>query len=116
MPTASIEDFAAEYATATETDDVDFLFDHLYPAVRDALGADLCRNWVETEIIAISDYRITGDITGPLATTLSVAGTSIPVDQYYSAPISFTFQGQSFDGQATWVVEDGQVYWAGECR
>jgi uncharacterized metal-binding protein YceD (DUF177 family) len=111
-----VEDFVAAYAAATEQGDADFLFDRLLPDLRDAFGAELCRSWVEREILAVSDYQLTGAITGPSARTLSVGDTVIPVESYYEAPVSFTFQGQSFDTMANWVVEDGTVYWIGECR
>ena len=106
----------ADYVAATEAGDGTFLFERLLPEIRDAFGADLCRNWVNTEILAISDYTLTGDITGPSSRSLTAGDTTIAVDDYYEAPVSFTFQGQSFDGKAAWVVENGQVFWVGECR
>jgi hypothetical protein len=116
VPPPSVEDFVAAYTAATEQGDADFLFDTLLPDLRDAFGAELCRAWVEREILALSDYQLTGAITGPSARTLSVGDTAIPVASYYEAPVSFTFQSQSFDTVANWVIEDATVYWIGECR
>jgi len=115
-PPPSVEEFISAYATATEGGDADFLFDRLLPQLRDEFGADLCRTWVEREILAISGYQLTGEIAGPTSRTLNVGETAIPTDDYYEAPVVFTFQGQSFDTTAQWVVQDGQVYWIGVCR
>lgn len=112
----SVTDFVEAYAAAVEQGDADFLFDRLLPDLTGAFGEQLCRGWIEREILALSDYEITGDITGPLSRTLSVGDTAIPVENYFEGPVSFTFQGQSFDAQAAWVIADGQVYWVGECR
>ncbi len=115
-PPPSIEDFIVAYAAATESGDTGFLTDRLLPDLRTIFGEELCRNWVETEILALRAYQLTGEVSGPFARTLNVGDTAISVEQYYEAPVSFTFQGQSFDTVATFVVADGQVYWIGECR
>ncbi len=115
-PPPSIEQFVTDYVAATESGDGGFLFDRLLPEIRDTLGADLCRSWVNSEILAISDYKLTGNITGPSSRSLTAGDSTFAVDQYYEAPVSFTFQGQSFDSKAAWVIQDGEVYWVGECR
>ena len=115
-PPPSIEDFVAEYAAAAESGDSAFLFDRLLPGIRDAFGAELCRSWVDREILAIGDYKLTGEITGPSSRSLTAGDTTIAVDEYYEAPVSFTFQGEAVDGKAAWVVDNGQLYWVGECR
>ena len=116
VPPPSIEEFIAEYAGATESGKTGFLFERLLPGVVDVLGADLCRGFVENEITAIRDYRLTGIVSGPFARSLNVGSVQINVDDYYEAPVSFTFQGQSFDAIAAFVAIDGLVYWIGECR
>ena len=55
-------------------------------------------------------------MTGPFSRTLTVGETVITVEQYYEAPVSFTFQGESFETVATFAAVDGEVYWIGECR
>ena len=55
-------------------------------------------------------------MTGPLSRTLTVGETVNTVEQYYEAPVSFTFQGESFATVATFAAVDGEVYWIGECR
>ena len=104
------------YASATESGNTDFLFQRLLPGIIDVLGADLCRGFVENEITAISDYRLTGAVSGPSARSLTVGDTQVNVDDYYEAPVSFTFQGQSLDATATFAVIDNLIYWIGECR
>lgn len=115
-PAPSIEEFIVAYAAATASGDAAFLYDSLMPGLRDVFGEELCRGWVDREIVIISDYQLTGEVTGPIARTLNVGETTLNVDQYYEAPVKFTFQGESFDTVATFVVEDGQVYWIGACR
>jgi hypothetical protein len=116
VPPPSIEAFIEEYAAATESGDEGFLFERLLPGVVDVLGADTCRGFVANEITLISDYRLTGMVSGPFSRSLNVGATQISVDDYYEAPVSFTFQGQSFDATATFVAVDGLIYWIGECR
>lgn len=115
-PPPTIEEFIVAYATATESGDAEFLLASLLPGLRDVFGEELCRGWVDREIVIISDYQLTGEVTGPIARTLNVGDTTLTVDQYYEAPVNFTFQGESFDTVATFVIEDGQVYWIGACR
>ena len=116
VPPPSIEEFIGAYAAATESGDEDFLFERLLPGVVDALGVETCRNFVGSEITLISNYRLTGMVSGPFSRSLNVGEVQINVDDYYEAPVSFTFQGQSFDATATFVALDGVVYWIGECR
>ncbi len=116
MPPPSIDEFISNYADATEGGDSEFLTSRLLPELSDIFGEELCRTWVEREILAISEYTLTGEPTGPFSRDLTVAGTTIEVEQYYEAPVSFTFQGESFDTVATFIVRDGAVFWIGECR
>lgn len=112
----SIEDFIVAYAAATEGGDSTFLVDRLLPDLQDIFGAELCRTWVDREILAISGYEQTGEVSGPFSRTLNVGETSIVVEQYYEAPVRFTFSGQTFDVVATFVIRNNQVFWIGECR
>ena len=116
LPPPSIEDFIAAYAQATIDQDGAFFFDNLLPELVEIYGAELCRDRVEREILAISDYQLIGDINGPRSRTLTVGDNSFPVENYYEAQVRFTFQGETFDVVATYVTRDGQVYWIGECR
>ena len=110
-PQATIESFLLDHAAAIEASDVDFLMATLHPAVIEVHGAELCRSFVEREILALVDYRITGEVTGPESQT--VASSTFDV---YSAPVAFTFSGQDFEAFAGFAVENGELRWMAECR
>ena len=108
---AEIESFLLDHAAAITSPNVDFLMATLHPAVIKVHGAELCRSFVEREILALVDYRLTGEVTGPESQT--VAGSTFDV---YSAPVAFTFSGQDFEASAGFAVENGEVRWMAECR
>lgn len=110
-PIHAIEAFVPEFAGMIAANDVDGLFNSLHPAVLDQQDADLCRTYIEREILALVDYRLTGAVTGPNPTTFG--STTVDV---YSGPVSFTYQGQSFDSTATFALVDGNVRWFTTCR
>lgn len=113
---AAIELFVEEYRAALDNDDVAFLFDWLHPGVKDGYGSDLCREWVAREIAALESYELTGPLVGPGTATISTESGTFEVDDLYSGPISFVYQGASFEGQAQFAVQDGSIYWLGICR
>jgi len=110
-PVGEIEAFVPEFAAMIAAGDVEGLFDTLHPAVLDTQEADLCKTYIEREILALVDYRLTGAVTGPVPTTFGP--TTVDV---YSGPVSFTYQGQSFDSTATFALVGGQVRWFTTCR
>jgi hypothetical protein len=110
-PVAAIEAFVPEFAGMIAAGDTQGLFDTLHPAVLDTQDADLCTAYIEREILALVDYRLTGAVTGPVATTYG--STMVDV---YSGPVSFTYQGQAFDSTATFGLVDGEVRWFTTCR
>lgn len=111
IPVDAIATFVTEFAALIDAGDADVLFDRLHPAVLEAQDADLCRAFIEREILELRDYRLTGDITGPVATTFG----SMTVEMY-TAPVAFTFQGTAFDGSASFALLDGEVRWFATCR
>jgi hypothetical protein len=112
----AIEGFVEDYRAALDNDDVAFLFDWLHPGVKDGYGSDLCREWVAREIAALESYELTGPLVGPSSATISTESGTFEVDDLYSGPISFVYQGASFEGQAQFAVQDGSIYWLGICR
>ncbi len=63
-------------------------------------GPDLCRNWVEDEILQFSNYELSGPAEGPCDQSFTTpAGTGV-IENAFSAPVVFTFQDQSFDAEA----------------
>lgn len=115
-PAPSVEEFVVAYAAAIEAGDGDLLFSSLLPEIVDSLGDDLCREWIEREILELRDYRLNGDIGDPAALTLVLGDVSIDVDQHVEVPVSFAFQGQTFDSIAAFAVVDDRVHWIGACR
>ena len=112
----AIESFVDDYRAALDTDDVAFLFDWLHPGVIAGYGSDLCREWVAREIAALESYELTGPLVGPSSATISTESGTFEVDDLYSGPISFVYQGAAFEGQAQFAVQDGSIYWLGICR
>lgn len=112
----AIERFVEDYRAALDSDDVVFLFDWLHPGVKDGYGSDLCRDWVAREIAALENYELTGPLVGPSSATISTESGTFEVDDLYSGPISFVYQGASFEGQAQFAIQDGSIYWLGICR
>ena len=87
----------------------------LHPDVVAAFGAEVCRSFVETEILALGDYELIGDITGPLSKTLDAGGDSTTIENIYEAEVRFTFQGTEFEVLGDFVAADA-VYWVAICR
>ena len=108
---AEIESFFLDHAAAIKTSDIDFLVATLHLAVIEVHGSELCRYFIEREILALVDYRLTGEVTGPASST--VAGSTFDV---YSAPVAFTFSSQDFDASADFAFENGDVRWLTQCR
>jgi len=113
---SAIEGFVEDYRAALDDDDVAFLFEWLHPEVKDGYGLDLCREWVAREIAALESYELTGPLIGPSSATISTETGTFEVDHLYSGPISFVYQGASFQGQAQFAIREGSIYWLGICR
>jgi hypothetical protein len=113
---SAVEVFVEDYRAALDNDDVAFLFGWLHPEVKDGYGPDLCREWVAREIAALESYELTGPLIGPSSATISTESGTFEVDHLYSGPISFVYQGVSFEGQAQFAIREGSIYWLGICR
>lgn len=107
----AIAGFVGAFAAWIADGDVDALMAALHPAVIEASGEDLCRAFVEREILALVDYRLAGEVTGPRSATFGSGSIDM-----YEAPISFTFQGAAFDDTAQFAFVDGDVRWFATCR
>ena len=106
-----IRDFVALFNEAIGAADIDLLYEMLHPVVVELFDEELCRTFIQNEILLLVDYRLTGEIQGPV--TQTIGGTTVEV---YSGAVAFTFQGQDFDSEATFAIEDGAVRWFTECR
>jgi len=109
---AAVTGFFEAYVAAIDAGEVDFLYDTLHPLVLDQPTADLCRAFIEREILALGNYRTNGDIGEPVSQ--DVAGTTVP--ELYTIPVAFEFQGQTFEGTATFAPVDGEMRWFTTCR
>ncbi len=112
----SVEEFVVLFALAIGAGDVEFLLDRLHPAAVGGFGLDLCRDWIEVEILQLGDYQLTGPAEGPRDQSFTTpAGTGTIADAF-SAPVSFIFQGQLFDAEGDFALIDTEMYWLGQCR
>jgi hypothetical protein len=71
---------------------------------------------VADQIMGLSDYRMTGGVSGPTDKTVTIAGRQVTFTDVYSAPVSFTFGGQDFQSSADFILLEGLVYWLGVCE
>ena len=110
---AFIQQFALDIANG----DTEALMATLNPAVILGSGEQLCRDFVEREILALGDYQLIGDVNGPSSKSVDTVAGTITVDNIYEAQVSFVFGGQSFDSRADFVRDDdGQISWLATCR
>lgn len=117
IDTASlIEAFIGDLGEAITNGDSAFVFSRLHPEIVDGFGQDVCRSWVETQIMALVDYRMAGEVSGPTTGALDTPGGRIVIDERYSVPIAFRFGGQDQQTTADYVIIDGTVYFTGTCE
>jgi hypothetical protein len=116
MPAETVEAFIEAYAQAADADDVDFFFDRLHPVVLARTDAAQCRDFIASDIVALENYRLNGEIEAPRAVTFDTPEGPITVDELYQAPVSFVFRDQSFKVVAAFAPVDGQMRWLTECE
>ncbi|MGD2102107.1 MAG: hypothetical protein PVG83_07700 [Acidimicrobiia bacterium] len=116
LPPESVEEFVGLFAAALENGDQEFVMDRLHPDVVDGYTVEVCGAWVGSEIMALSGYQLTGEVTGPVDKSVTIAGQSTTIPDVYSAPISFEFRGQGFDSTADFALIDGVIHWLGSCE
>lgn len=106
-----VASFVDQFTAWIGASDADSLTERLHPAVIDTYGEDLCRSFVEREILALEDYRATGSVVGPDPSQFG----SVAIDVYRVA-VAFTFQGEDFTSDAAFAFHDGVVHWFATCR
>jgi hypothetical protein len=111
----TVEEFVDVFAGALDDGNLEFVFTRLHPQVVEGFGSEVCRTWVEREIMAISDYQLTGDVSGSSTREVLISGVTATIRDTYAAPVSFVFQSQSFDATADFAALDGVMYWLGAC-
>lgn len=107
---AEIQAFVVVFAEAIANSDIDLLFGTLHPAVLERYEAEVCRTFIEDEILLLEDYRLTGDLQGPTTETIG----SFTYEAYVG-PVTFGFRGEDFESTAKFAIDDG-VRWFTECR
>lgn len=108
---ADVESFVDQFVEWIAASAVDALVGRLHPVVIEEYGQEVCRSFVEREILALEDYRSTGPVTGPDPSQFG----SVDID-VYRMPVAFTFQGEEFASDAAFAFEDGVVHWFATCR
>ena len=84
------------------------------PPSPDGSGSELCTGYLAATFAGISDYQITGPITGPETTTYTLGESELDV-AIYAAAVSFTLEGQAFEGAAAFAIEDSEVKFFTNC-
>jgi hypothetical protein len=108
----SVEEFVALFVAAIAEGDADFLVARLHPIVLQMQDEELCRSFVEGEILSLGDYALAGEVTGP--TTVTIEG--VEVTNYYSAQVTFVFEGETVETIGAFALVDGQMRWLAVCR
>lgn len=112
----TVAEFVDAFAAALVNRDANFVMSRLHPDVVEAYPEGTCQAWVADQIMGLSDYRMTGGVSGPTDKTVTIAGRQVTFTDVYSAPVSFTFGGQDFQSSADFILLEGLVYWLGVCE
>jgi hypothetical protein len=113
-PSDLVAAFIQVFSAAIADGDIDALLASLHPAVRLNHGDELCRGFIEREILQLVDYELTGGVTGPTSKSLSTGGDPVSVSNIYEAEVRFDFLGQTFDVLSDFAVDD-EVTWLAVC-
>ena len=111
-----VEAFIVAFGEALESGDVEFVFASLHPGIVFGFGTEVCRTWVETQVMGISAYVQIGPVIGPTSGSLGTPGGDASFEVVYSAPVTFEFSGATFAANPDFVLEDGTVYFTGACE
>ncbi|MEX0699999.1 MAG: hypothetical protein WD354_09730 [Acidimicrobiia bacterium] len=116
LPPETVEAFVATYRAALDADDVEFLFARLHPKVVETQGTELCRAWVEREVLVLDNYQIAGEITGPADERFPAPdGSQFAIADTFSTTVTFTIEGQNFESEAGFALVEGVMHWLGTC-
>ena len=115
LPPEIVEEFAVAFAAALERGDADFVFDRLHPVVIAIHDQASCRATVEDRVLLITDYRLTGPVSGPESTDFTVSNRIITVSELFRAPVAFGFQGTEVETEGVFALLDGEMRWFTDC-
>ncbi len=116
MAREDVAGFIEAFSSALASRDTAFVEARLHPDVKDAFGTELCRTWIEREIMALSDYQLISIDGGPVTKQLTFPGGNRTVPDIYDVTVSFVFSGQTFTNPTDIALVGTQMYWLGECR
>jgi hypothetical protein len=115
-PGETVEEFVTTFAAAIAAGDNAFVFGRLHPVIIESYGEDLCRAWVDREIMALEDYTLVSVDGGPITQTFVTPAGNVTVDDYYTTTVSFTYQGQGFETIGAFAAVGPDMYFLGQCR
>ncbi len=111
----TVEEFAVAFADALARGDADFLFDRLHPVVLAIYDEASCRETVTTRVLPVTDYRLTGPVTGPNPTEFTVGEETVSVPELFRAPVTFGFRGTDVETEGVFAPLDGEIRWFTDC-
>ncbi len=115
LPPETVEEFALAFAAALDRGDADFVFDRLHPIVIAIHDEASCRATVEDRVLLITDYRLTGPVSGPESTDFTVSNRIITVSELFRAAVAFGFQGTEVETEGVFALLDGEMRWFTDC-
>ncbi len=115
VPPETVEGFALAFAAALERGDAAFVFDRLHPIVIAIHDEASCRATVEDRVLLITDYRLTGPVSGPELTEFTISNRIITVSELFRAPVVFGFQGTEVETEGVFALLDGEMRWFTDC-
>jgi len=116
QPDETVEEFLVAFSAALDAGDRDFVYMRLHPEVINGWGEDLCSAWVDREIMELSDYTFVSLVSGPVTQPVTTPNGTATILDYFSASVSFVFQGETFSSDGGYALIDGDMYWLGQCR
>ena len=114
-PPETVEEFALAFAAALDRGDADFVFNRLHPVVIAIHDEASCRATVEDRVLLITDYRLTGPVSGPESVDFTVSNRVITVSEQFRAPVAFGFQGTEVETEGVFALLDGEMRWFTDC-
>ncbi len=116
VPNNPVEEFIRALSRALDDGDSEFVFGRLHPAVIAGWGEDLCSAWVDRDIMALSAYTFLALVDGPLARVVDTPNGRVTVPDYYTATVSYTFQGETSLADSGFALVGTEMHWLGQCR
>jgi hypothetical protein len=109
-----VEDFVEAQVAATLSADIDFLHDHLHPAVIERYGSAPCQEYLAG--VVQPDFNIDiNAVSGPDEWVYETDDRSTLVLDTYDVDANLTIQGQTERTSIHYGVIEGKIYWYTDC-